>query len=121
MNGLDQQQYEGLLAALEQAQQHLLAQVEMDVATADTSLQQLEASPSDNASKRVLHQLVQESAQHNSQQLRVVRHALAKCGEGSYGLCENCGEAIGYARLNARPEARFCFRCQSMIEKHPPH
>jgi DnaK suppressor protein len=31
--------------------------------------------------------------------------------EGTYGLCERCGEAILTARLEARPTARTCVAC----------
>jgi DnaK suppressor protein len=37
----------------------------------------------------------------------VVR-ALGKLDEGTYGLCEVCGEQIAAARLEAMPAARFC-------------
>jgi RNA polymerase-binding transcription factor DksA len=41
-------------------------------------------------------------------ELEEVDHALAKIDEGTYGLCETCGEAIAPARLEAKPAARFC-------------
>jgi DnaK suppressor protein len=36
---------------------------------------------------------------------------------GEYGLCEDCGEAIGFARLDAHPAATRCVRCQEAVEK----
>ena len=33
-----------------------------------------------------------------------------------YGLCRECGEFIGRARLKVRPEAPFCIECQSARE-----
>src|SRR5262245_26737462 len=45
--------------------------------------------------------------------LREVDDALAKFGSGTYGTCENCGQAIGEARLEAMPSARFCMTCAS--------
>ena len=45
--------------------------------------------------------------------LAEVEHALAKFEEGTYGLCENCGEPIAPARLEAKPAARFCINCAS--------
>ena len=35
----------------------------------------------------------------------------------SFGLCVSCEEAVGYARLSARPEASLCVRCQSARER----
>lgn len=37
-----------------------------------------------------------------------VQHALEKLDAGTYGLCEECNEAIAAARLEAMPAARFC-------------
>ena len=45
--------------------------------------------------------------------LAEVEHALAKFEEGTYGLCENCGEPIAPARLEAKPGARLCINCAS--------
>ena len=39
---------------------------------------------------------------------------------GEYGLCEDCGERIGYARLEAQPAASRCVRCQEQAEKSGP-
>jgi RNA polymerase-binding transcription factor len=43
--------------------------------------------------------------------LREVEHALEKLGTDRYGVCENCGQEIAEARLEARPEARLCIEC----------
>ena len=37
-----------------------------------------------------------------------VEHALAKFEAGTFGLCEECGQAIPPARLEAKPAARYC-------------
>ena len=34
--------------------------------------------------------------------------ALAKIDNGTYGICEQCGQPIGEARLEAMPAARLC-------------
>jgi DnaK suppressor protein len=40
--------------------------------------------------------------------LEEVERALAKLEDGSYGKCEECGEDIAAARLEAMPAARYC-------------
>lgn len=40
--------------------------------------------------------------------LDAVRHALTRLDEGSYGVCEVCGEPIPQGRLEARPWATTC-------------
>jgi DnaK suppressor protein len=48
--------------------------------------------------------------------LQQVNAALARVDDGSYGLCLECDEPIGYPRLRARPETPLCHRCQSVRE-----
>ncbi|MYM68187.1 TraR/DksA family transcriptional regulator [Pseudoduganella sp. FT55W] len=121
MNGLGDEEWHGLQARLERARVALLSQLADDLDRSTDLRQPLphvaEASPADNASQRTLHAAVHEAAAHTARQLDIVRHALAKFADLSYGLCEHCGEAIGYSRLNARPEARFCIHCQTRLEQ----
>ena len=42
-----------------------------------------------------------------------VEAALAKLDNGTFGLCEACGQAISPARLEAKPGARLCMDCAS--------
>ena len=47
------------------------------------------------------------------QRLARVEAALRRCDNDEYGLCLDCDEPIGYARLKARPDALFCINCQT--------
>lgn len=49
--------------------------------------------------------------------LAEIRAALARLDEGTYGVCEQCGEPIGDERLQARPEARTCIRCARLVRR----
>ena len=40
-----------------------------------------------------------------------IRKARAAVEAGTYGTCEQCGGAIGAARLEARPASTRCVRC----------
>jgi len=42
--------------------------------------------------------------------LKQVERALEKLDEGSYGVCDQCGDAIGDARLEARPASTRCLK-----------
>jgi RNA polymerase-binding transcription factor DksA len=42
------------------------------------------------------------------EQLDDVEHALGRLDAGTYGTCEQCGEPIAAARLEAMPATRFC-------------
>jgi DnaK suppressor protein len=45
------------------------------------------------------------------------RHAQALAERGLYGICEECHEPIGQARLKAQPEATRCVSCQRTREE----
>ena len=42
-----------------------------------------------------------------------LEQALARVGDGTYGVCTRCGGPIGEARLEARPDAATCITCAS--------
>lgn len=50
-------------------------------------------------------------------ELREVEAALERIATAGYGLCEDCGTAIPYARLQAYPTARRCVEHQELHEK----
>ena len=45
-----------------------------------------------------------------------IDEALRRLEDGSYGVCEECGETIGTARLKARPVTTLCIDCKSAQE-----
>ena len=49
--------------------------------------------------------------------LTAIVTAERRLAKGEYGLCEDCGDVIGFARLEAQPAASRCVRCQELAEK----
>ena len=49
--------------------------------------------------------------------LRRIERSLQDIEDGVYGLCEQCEEEIAFARLKARPTARYCINCKTQLEK----
>ena len=45
------------------------------------------------------------------------RHALERIDEGTYGICESCGNPIGKLRLQAYPRATLGMSCKSRQER----
>lgn len=45
------------------------------------------------------------------------QHALARLEDGTYGICESCGNPIGKLRLQAYPRATLCMTCKSRQER----
>jgi len=50
-------------------------------------------------------------------ELRGIEAAKQRFDEGNYGVCIECGQDIGYARLRATPTAIRCIICQTRYEK----
>lgn len=48
--------------------------------------------------------------------LRAVENALQRMAKGEYGVCIDCGEGIGPARLRADPAVGRCINCQTHAE-----
>ncbi|HLY30069.1 MAG TPA: TraR/DksA C4-type zinc finger protein [Ktedonobacterales bacterium] len=44
--------------------------------------------------------------------LRQTQYALARAAQGLYGVCERCGHTIPLRRLEMRPNATTCERCE---------
>jgi DnaK suppressor protein len=53
----------------------------------------------------------------DKEKLQAINEALEKLKEGTYGICEECGDKIGQGRLKVMPLAKYCVNCQSKIEK----
>lgn len=52
------------------------------------------------------------------QELARVEHALEKFEQGTYGLCDNCGQPIAPERLEALPQANLCVNCKAQQAKN---
>jgi DnaK suppressor protein len=47
---------------------------------------------------------------------RKIKRALVRIEEGTFGICQGCGEDIPIARLKARPVTDYCFDCKVRME-----
>ncbi len=46
-----------------------------------------------------------------------IEEALERIADGTFGVCEECGEQIGADRLHARPVTTLCIECKNEQEK----
>jgi len=53
-----------------------------------------------------------------SQMLKDIERSLKQLAEGTYGVCEGCGEEISSNRLQALPWARYCLTCQELRSRN---
>jgi len=65
-----------------------------------------------------VYEQAKELALHENarQLLDQVIDALDRFEQGTYGICENCGEEIDPARLEALPYVNLCLRCQQRLK-----
>jgi DnaK suppressor protein len=115
--GTDADLHVRLKSMLEQRLRALESMEAPPASEAELPVSDVESSPLDRATVRLLNDLSREAAGHHAAEVQVLRHALAKFEDGSYGLCEMCGQPIGDSRLLARPEARLCIACQTRTER----
>jgi DnaK suppressor protein len=45
-----------------------------------------------------------------------IKEALARIEDGTFGICEECGEEISEERLKARPVTTLCIGCKTKAE-----
>jgi len=50
-------------------------------------------------------------------QMLLVRQALERLKDGTFGECQNCSETIGTKRLEALPWTPYCISCQEKVER----
>ncbi len=126
MNGLDARQVERLTGELGRLKREALAGVrrsagEMSVEDAEL-FRDLGLSGDGGLAEAEFERDVAGAAKVRTALIAIVaaEHRLAG---GQYGLCEDCGEPIGFARLEAYPAASRCVRCQEGEEKRggPAH
>jgi len=80
-------------------------------------------NPQDNGEMSMVDELADEGlrlAEVRRDELTRIDEAERKLEEGTYGICQECGEPIGIGRLRVVPYATQCVRCQSEHEEKPP-
>ena len=71
----------------------------------------------DIASLEINQTAIQKLGNREKKLLKKIDVCLQKMDDGEYGICENCGEKINPARLEARPVAQFCIDCKTELEQ----
>ena len=85
----------------------------------DTSVADLETATGDSvdiAALEINQNSLLKIGKRELNHLKKIDAALAKCEDGTYGECEQCGEQIAVARLMARPVAQLCIDCKTAQE-----
>jgi DnaK suppressor protein len=75
------------------------------------------ADPCDQIQASIERDLLVGLLNRDAQLRDDLRRAFDLLEDGSYGICEECGEGIAPARLRAIPWARCCVQCQEMRDR----
>ncbi|MBI2315578.1 MAG: RNA polymerase-binding protein DksA [Betaproteobacteria bacterium] len=76
----------------------------------------IESDPTDQATIEEEYALELRARDRERKLLKKIEQALRRIEDGSYGYCEETGDAIGIARLLARPTATLSIEAQSRRE-----
>lgn len=49
--------------------------------------------------------------------IKKIKQAMERIDNGTYGICDTCGEDIAIERLKARPVTTQCIECKTRAEK----
>lgn len=99
---------------LEQLQLELLANV--DKTTEHLRAAAIVPDPADRATIEEEHALELRTRDRERKLLKKIQESLNRIQEGEYGFCQETGEAIGIARLLARPTATLSLEAQQRRE-----
>lgn len=73
--------------------------------------------PADSASETYQREQEVGLIDHRKRVLSMIDSVIAKMGEGTYGLCEECKRPISAERLQAIPFALLCKECREITEQ----
>jgi len=71
----------------------------------------------DEAANIYNKQILLSLNENERKRLQELDEALDRMANGTYGICEECGEPISLKRLEVRPVAKYCVACLSKLEK----
>jgi len=101
-----------LRAALEEEREKLVQQLS-ELGFGDNASLSFDQNFADSSQVTAERAEVEALGQSLQETLDEVRTALGKLDDGTYGVCEECGQAITVARLEAKPAAPLCIDCAS--------
>jgi DnaK suppressor protein len=111
-----------LRSRLEAERKRLIEELEQQKASASSTDERREGSPFGKREEEATETLELEKRlaleKRINEQLADVEHALHKFEEGTYGLCDSCGQQIDPARLEALPQASLCMQCKAQQAKN---
>jgi len=111
-----------LRSRLERARKQLFEELEQLKSTVRPADERREGSPFGKREEEATESFELEKRltleKRIRERLAEVEHALQKFEDGTYGLCDSCGQPIDPARLEALPQASLCLSCKTLQAKN---
>jgi DnaK suppressor protein len=109
--------YKSIIKKLEKMKKEILSEMRQNVDLIRDDLQPEIGDSYDSASKERDRELNLLLMGREKEKLNMIDEALTRIEEGTYGICEECGEAIPLKRLLALPFTQLCIECKNEMEK----
>ena len=113
---MEKEMFEHFKTVLRERKKALLAQANQTINRGVSSVQEHLVDYGDIASlesDRTFHLRIRD---RERRLIKKIDDALKRIDEGTFGLCERCGEDITVERLNARPVTMYCIDCKTKLE-----
>ncbi|HEY3307515.1 MAG TPA: TraR/DksA C4-type zinc finger protein [Desulfuromonadaceae bacterium] len=120
MPQLSEERKEQLVRVLRENKRRIWNELREDLFKETNSLQTQYDIPQDLGEQGMIDTLEDMGltvANIRQDQLIQMEQAERKLQEGSYGICENCGQEIDERRLELMPFANYCMPCQEQREE----
>jgi DnaK suppressor protein len=95
--------------------QTLLSEAEKTV-TGMTNEEDTFPDPTDRANLETDRNFLLRIRDRERKLILKINQALARIEEGTFGICEECGQEISQERLEARPVTTLCIECKTKAE-----
>lgn len=95
--------------------QTLLSEAEKTV-TGMTNEEDTFPDPTDRANLETDRNFLLRIRDRERKLILKIKQALARIEEGTFGICEECGQEISQERLEARPVTTLCIECKTKAE-----
>ena len=82
-----------------------------------TASNEVFADPADRATAESDRAFTLRIRDRERRLIRKIQSALQRIDDGTYGICDECGEEISIPRLKARPVTRLCITCKAKQEE----
>jgi DnaK suppressor protein len=100
-----------------QQRQEIISHAEATVSSMMLAQAENYPDPADRASMETDRSFNLRLRERERHLLKKIDAALDRIDNGEYGVCEQCGDEISPARLEARPVSTLCISCKTLQEE----